>query len=233
MQGYRARWIARLLIRELCILAPFTIIVGALAAFAQIADKMIDGETHGFDETILLAFRTHDPADPVGPAWLENAMQDLTSMGGHTVLTLITMFAIGYLLIRRKQMAAVVVALSSLGGMLLNHILKIGFDRPRPDLVSHLAEVHTLSFPSGHAMLSAIIYLTLGALLSRSQQSPVLKLYILAVAILVTMVVGISRIYLGVHWPTDVLGGWCIGAAWAICCLQLHRYLEKNLYHQK
>ena len=212
--------------REFKILAPIAIVTGLTVLFIRIADEMLEGETHGFDQVILLAFRTSNTSDPIGPAWLELVMQDLTSLGGHTVLTLISLVSIGYLMIRRQHGAAMMVAVSALGGMALNYILKLGFDRPRPELVAHLAEVQTLSFPSGHAMLSAIVYLTLGALLARSQHHPLYKAYILVVAVISIFLVGISRIYLGVHWPTDVIAGWCIGAAWAILALQSLRYLS-------
>lgn len=210
---------------EVRFLAPFAIIAGLLTIFIQLADEVMEGETHAFDTAVLLAFRTSDPSDPIGPQWLELAMADLTALGGHAVLTLLSLFSIFYLLIHRQRVAAGLVALSGLGGMALNAALKLGFDRPRPTLVAHLAEVHTLSFPSGHAMLSAIIYLTLGALLARNQTQTISKIYIMGVAGTLTLLVGLSRIYLGVHWPTDVIAGWCIGAAWALFCLQLLRYL--------
>jgi len=98
----------------------------------------------------------------------------------------------------------------------VSFVLKDIMDRPRPDLVSHLVDVQTSSFPSGHATLSAVVYLTIGALLAREQPSRGLRFYVMAVAILATMLIGCSRVYLGVHWPTDVLAGWAIGSAWAM-----------------
>ncbi|WP_426959868.1 phosphatase PAP2 family protein [Muricoccus radiodurans] len=102
--------------------------------------------------------------------------------------------------------------------MIASSLLKIGYDRPRPDLVPHAVEVYTASFPSGHAMLSAVTYLTLGALLMRVQPSRRVRSFVLGMAILTTLMVGISRVYLGVHWPTDVMAGWCFGAGWAVIC---------------
>ena len=116
------------------------------------------------------------------------------------------------------------VALSVIGGTVLSFGLKLVFERPRPDLVAHLVEVQTASFPSAHAMLSATTYLTLGALLARFEDRRRLKSYVLGVAIGLTVLVGISRIYLGVHWPTDVIAGWCAGAAWAVACARVARY---------
>jgi undecaprenyl-diphosphatase len=214
--------------REFRILAPVVIVIGLLTLFIQLAGEVMEGDTHRFDSAILLAFRTTDLSDPIGPQWLEIAMTDLTSLGGYTVLMLFSLLAMGYLLLIRRPASAGLVLVSGIGGILLNKGLKIGFDRPRPDLVAHLAEVHSLSFPSGHAMLSAIMYLTLGVLIARSRTEPWLKAYILGCAIALSFLIGLSRVYLGVHWPTDVLAGWCLGGAWAILCLKMVAWWESS-----
>jgi undecaprenyl-diphosphatase len=131
-------------------------------------------------------------------------------------------------MIVRKPAAALFVFVSVAGGQLLSSVLKLGVDRPRPELVSHLADVHTLSFPSGHAMMSAVTYLTLGALLARIMPNTALRIYVLGVAILATFLVGASRVYLGVHWPSDVLAGWCAGAAWAMLCWLIARLMLRR-----
>ncbi|MFG1359636.1 phosphatase PAP2 family protein [Xanthobacter pseudotagetidis] len=188
----------------------------AIYAFAVLAGEVLEGDTGRLDRTILLALRNpRDLADPLGPVWLEEVMRDLTALGGTTVLTLVTLAVIAYLLLVRRRATALLVAASVLGATVLASLLKWGFDRPRPDLVPHGVAVYSQSFPSSHAMLSAAIYLTLGALLARSQERVRVKVFLLGVAVLVTVLVGASRIYLGVHWPTDVLGGWAVGAAWA------------------
>jgi undecaprenyl-diphosphatase len=211
------------------LLAPLAVVAACLAVFFELAEDLLEGEPHSFDTTLLLFFRNPaDSADPIGPHWLELMMSDLTALGGFAVLILISLFAIGYLLLIRRYLSATLVALSGLSAMAFNQGLKLGFDRPRPDLVAHLAEVHTLSFPSGHAMLSAVIYLTLGVLLARTQPSPFLKVYLVGIAVFLTMAVGISRIYLGVHWPSDVLAGWCLGIAWSVSCLLMVRYLSRR-----
>jgi undecaprenyl-diphosphatase len=110
----------------------------------------------------------------------------------------------------------------------LSSILKLGTDRPRPDLVAHLVEVHTASFPSGHAMLSAVVYLTLGGLLSRVERPWRIKIHLLSVAVILTLLIGVSRVYLGVHWPTDVLAGWCAGATWAMLCWRVALALQRR-----
>jgi undecaprenyl-diphosphatase len=144
------------------------------------------------------------------------------------VLALVTIAAVGYLLLERKRQTAVFVTLAVAGGAVLETLLKLGFARPRPELVSHLVDVTSFSFPSGHATMATITYLTLGVLVARVQDRRRMKLYLLAVAILVALIVGISRVYLGVHWPTDVLAGWCVGAAWALACWLVATWLQRR-----
>jgi undecaprenyl-diphosphatase len=197
-------------------------------AFIEIAGEVIEGDITRFDRTLLFFLRSAgDPSDPLGPRWLEEAARDITGLGGHAVLTIVTLAATAYLLLARKRHAALLVLVAIGGGMLMSTLLKLGFARPRPDLVPHSVRVYTASFPSGHAMLSAVTYLTLGALLARVEPRRRVKAFLLGIAILLTIMIGLSRIYLGVHWPSDVLAGWCGGAAWAALCwfvaLQLQR----------
>src|SRR5215207_8095507 len=200
-------------------LITLLVIFGTVFVFARLVDEVVQGETRAFDEAVLLVLRDRiNLSDPIGPAWLQIMFRDITSLGGHAVVTLITLAVIGYLLMDGKRGAALLVLASVGGGAVLSSLLKLGIDRPRPDLVAHLVEVSTASFPSGHATLAAVTYLTLGALLSRVEARRSAKIYVLTVAVALTFLIGISRIYLGVHWPTDVLAGWCIGAAWALLC---------------
>ena len=179
------------------------------------------------DEHLLLALRAPgDPADPIGPAWFESAIVDLTSLGGYAVLTLVTLLAAGFLVARKSYGRAGLVLGATIGATLLSEGLKLGIARPRPDLVAHIVDTTSMSFPSGHAMLSAVTYLTLGALLMRAQERRDLRGYIMGAAILITFLVGVSRIYLGVHWPTDVLGGWVIGGVCAFVCLRAANWIE-------
>jgi undecaprenyl-diphosphatase len=220
-----SQWAAR----EFGILAALAVAAGGILGFIALADEVREGEIRNFDSSILLALRNPaDHADPVGPQWLEIAMRDLTSLGSVSVLTFMVAAALGYLLLIRKRGAALLVLVSIGGGTALSSLLKLGFDRPRPDLVAHLVDIHTLSFPSGHAMLSAVTYLTLGALLARVDGHRAVKFYILGVAVALTLVVGISRVYLGVHWPSDVLAGWCAGAAWAMLCWLVALVLQRR-----
>jgi undecaprenyl-diphosphatase len=225
----RLRLLPGLVLPELAILLALLGAALALLGFAFIADEVVEGETHAFDQAVLLAFRAPgDPADPLGPAWLEIVMRDVTALGGTTVLTLLTLIVAGFLAIDGKRAAAVFVLLATSSGGLLSYALKLGFERPRPDLVAHLVDVRTLSFPSGHAMGSAITFLTLGVLIVRTERKRRVKAYALAVAVGLTLLVGFSRIYLGVHWPTDVLAGWCAGSAWALLCWIIVLLLQRR-----
>lgn len=204
---------------EFSVLLAAIVIAGGLYGFVEMAEVARDAEPHAFDTEILLAFREPgNPAEPIGPAWVEEAVRDLTGLGSVSVLVFIVTAAIGFLLVTRRPAAALFVLFAIAGGQVLSSLLKLGIDRPRPDLVPHLTEVYTLSFPSGHAMLSAVTYLTLGALIARITPGRAASAYVLCVAILATFLVGASRVYLGVHWPSDVLAGWCAGAAWAMAC---------------
>jgi undecaprenyl-diphosphatase len=197
-----------------------------LLAFVTLAGEVGEGGTRAFDVRILRAFRSaSDPAQPMGPAWVESAMLDLTALGGSTVLGLIVAAVVGFLALQARYHTAMVVAATSISGELLNRVMKNRFLRPRPDVVPHLRAVASSSFPSGHAMESAIIYLTLGAMLMRVAERRATKIYCLAWALVLTLLVGLSRVYLGVHYPTDVLAGWVMGFAWAsICWLVAQRF---------
>lgn len=214
---------------EFTVLLAGLVIAGGLWGFIELLEVARDTQPRSFDTEILLAFRTPgDLNNPIGPVWLEEAMRDLTALGSTSVLVFILLAAIFYLLIAGKAKTALFIFLAVAGGQVLSSVLKLGVDRPRPDLVSHLAEVYTLSFPSGHAMLSAVTYLTLGSLLAHMAPGRALKIYVLGVAVLATLLVGISRVYLGVHWPSDVLAGWCAGSAWAMLCWLVSRRLLRT-----
>jgi undecaprenyl-diphosphatase len=211
------------------VLVAALLIGGALMAFAELADEVADGETHAFDRAVMLAMREpNDHENPLGPAWLEMVARDVTSLGGTTVLALVTVATIGFMLLRRKWGGAIFVLVSVAGGTLISSALKAIFDRPRPDLVPHAVEVSSASFPSGHSMLAMVTYLTLGAVLAEVQTSQRVKVYILGWAVFLALIVGLSRVYLGVHWPTDVLAGWCIGSAWALLCGSVALWMQRR-----
>jgi undecaprenyl-diphosphatase len=204
------------LVGQAAVLAALAVCAAGLLGFALLIG-LASGEPHRFDTAVLLALRRPDGA-PLGPPWLALAMRDITALGSMAVLGLAGLVALGALALRRRWRAVWLLLLSLPGAMLLNTLLKHRFDRPRPELVSRLAEVATTSFPSGHAMLSAVGYLTLGALLAAAAERRRDRGCILGVAVGLTVLVGFSRVFLGVHWPSDVLAGWCLGAAWAMGC---------------
>jgi undecaprenyl-diphosphatase len=214
---------------EIWTLAAVFIIVGLVLAFGHIAEEVFEDDATKFDRTILVLFRdARDVSDPIGPPWLEEMARDITALGSYVVLSIVSCAVVIYLFMARQRAAAFWVLAAVGGGVLLSNLMKLTFERPRPDLVPHAVRVFTTSFPSGHATLSAIIYLTLGVLLAGLHDSSRFKVYFLSLAILLTVAVGISRVYLGVHYPTDVLAGWCIGAAWAAFCWSIFRLLQRQ-----
>jgi len=204
--------------------------IGGLAAgvwlFAALADEVMEGGTRKFDRTLLLALRRPGDLQPLGPSALLNAARDITALGGPSVLTLLTVAVSLFLALDGKKHMALFVCGSIGSGLLVSNLLKDSFDRPRPDIIPHEVYAASYSFPSGHSMLSALTYLTLGAILARSHERKLLKAYFLLVAVFLTVLIGVTRVYLGVHWPTDVLAGWTAGAVWALLCWLLARWLQ-------
>ena len=210
------------------LVAALGIVLG-LWMFYAIASAMTAGRTQSFDERVLLALR--QPADravPIGPRWCQAMALELTSLGSSVVLVTIIFFVLGYLAIERRFAMLGFVSLASFGGMILNTALKAAFARPRPTVVPPLAMVGSTSFPSGHSMIAAVVYLTLGALLARTTTRWRLRIYYLGTALFVTVVIGLTRVYLGVHYPTDVLAGWAAGTVWALTCELGATYLQRR-----
>ena len=206
----------RLALSEIGAVIAMGIVALGAFAFMAIADEALEGDTHAFDESILKALREPgDASNPIGPAWLADMMADLTALGGIAVLTLLVVGVVFYLLSVGKRGTALLIGGAVGSGAILSSLLKLGFDRPRPDLVAHLSHAYSSSFPSGHAMLSAVTYLTLGVLLARAHERRRTKIIVMTYGVTLTVLIGLSRIYLGVHWPTDVMAGWALGAAWA------------------
>jgi undecaprenyl-diphosphatase len=214
-------------------------ISAALAiGFFSLSRAVVRGGTEDIDRRVLLAMREPgDPSDPVGPKWFEEACRDMTALGGGTVLALLAASVSAFFWLAGLHRAGVYVAIAVIGAGLISFTLKRSFDRARPDLVPHGQHVYTSSFPSGHSMLAATVYLTLGMVAARFVPRRRLKVLFLVVAALVTGAVGASRVYLGVHWPSDVLAGWAVGGAWALLCwcvaawLQDYGILEQDIYH--
>lgn len=190
---------------------------GALWGFFNIASEVGEGDTLDLDRKILLALRNPaDLSDPIGSRSLQEAMRDVTALGGVTVVTLATAVGVvAFLLHRRRWHAGVLVATVVLAD-LASEALKSFYGRPRPELVPHGSFVYSSSFPSGHSTLSAATYLTLAMLIASLEPNRGTKRLVFILAVGLVLGIGFSRIYLGVHWPSDVLAGWCLGSAFAL-----------------
>ena len=200
-----------------------------LFAFLKLASEVSEGETQPFDLWLLRALRSSaDPSVPIGPEWFRIAMIDITALGGTSVLTVLTVIAVGYLVAARKPETATFLAAAVIGGAITGTLLKLVFARARPEVVPHLVFVDSASFPSGHALNSAVTYLTIAAMLARAESKRAVRLYLIAVAVALSLTIGFSRVYVGVHWPSDVVGGWCVGAAWAMGVSLIARTLQRR-----
>lgn len=175
------------------------------------------GHRFAIDRAALLALRRADNlAVPIGPHWIEDLMRALTTLGGGTVLTIAVVVTLGALAVRKLWLTAALALAATVSGSLSVDLAKQVVARPRPDIVPHLVEVSSLSFPSGHSANSAIVYLTLATLLTQTIPEAGLRRYVIGVAVALVTAIGISRLYLGVHWPSDVLAGWSFGTLWAL-----------------
>jgi undecaprenyl-diphosphatase len=226
IRGFR-QWAASLKRADAWLLISALAFLCCTAVFFWVANLVTSTRTQQLDERIIRALRVGGQTSrPWGPAWLPSAVRDLTALGSAPVLIVFVLAVSGALLARRQHHALLLLLVAIAGGEGLNVLLKGAFERPRPDLALRLTEVSSTSFPSGHAMDSAVTYLTLAALLSRIVKERALKLYYLGFAFLLTFVVGLTRIYLGVHYPSDVLAGWIAGLAWALLCWAVASYLQ-------
>jgi undecaprenyl-diphosphatase len=207
------------------VLVAALIVVAGAWGFVELLDDVQEGDTQKFDEfAIRTATQFHGPQYK----WLEEIGRDITALGGMVPLCLLTAFVVGYLLIVRKYGAMWLVLAATIGGIVLSSVLKYFIDRERPQIGEHLSHVYTQSFPSGHSMMSVVVYLTLGTLLARLVKPRIIKAYFIGAALLISFFVGISRIYMAVHWPTDVLAGWTAGLVWAIFCWLVATWLQRK-----
>jgi undecaprenyl-diphosphatase len=196
--------------------AILSLLSAGIFVFQELAEEILEGEALALDEYLLLALREPtDLAVPLGPRWLEQTAVELTALGGYPFIVLLTLIVAGYLGVVAKPWAAVYVLVSISGGAALSAVLKEFFNRPRPEIVEQLVATHTASFPSGHAMVGTVTYLTLGALLLRYARTRLEMIYIVCVVGFIAVSVGFTRVYLGVHWPSDVIAGWALGTSWA------------------
>jgi undecaprenyl-diphosphatase len=205
-----------------------SVLVTAILLFAfGLLAEFAGGKPSAFDHNIMRALRNpSDPSAPIGPAWLREVARDVTALGSTIVLGTMTFGVGGYLLLAHEPVAACLIIIAVLGGLALNNLLKLAFARPRPTFIAYTTRHYTKSFPSGHAALSAIIYLTMASLLAQTHPAFTPSLFFISFGIFLTLFIGISRVYLGVHYATDILAGWCVGAAWALSCWLVKAWLQ-------
>lgn len=210
-------------------LLSLLVVVSCVYLFSEVGESITGARIPKIDEQLIRSLRAPGrPGEPLGPIWLRTAMRDLTALGGPALLALFVLSVAGALAIRRQYHGVVLLLASTIGGRFLNVFLKEVFSRQRPDLSLRLVEVTSASFPSGHAMDSATIYLTAAAVLARLVEPLALKLYFLGLAVVLSALAGVTRVYLGVHYPSDVLAGWTAGLAWALFCWTTARWLQRR-----
>lgn len=224
----RLRWVPPALLERRVLIALIAVAAGAWT-FLALVDNVREGEGVELDRAILLLFRDPaDPSRPLGSPGMDSVVRDITALGGWVIISLVTFGVVGRLFLAGRTRQAVVVLIAIAGAAFLVEGIKDIVERPRPNLVPHGVTTYTHSFPSGHATGGAATYLTLGALLARFEPRRRLKVFALTVAVVITVLIGVSRVYLGVHWPSDVLAGWTLGACWALFCWSAARILQRS-----
>ena len=208
-------------------LAAELAVIGALVLTFILIGNAVGGGIDQLDKNILLAMRDA-PDDPWGPHWFEAGMQHLSALGSIAVTGLVAIIAVLFLLVGRKPRLALLVVMCAVGTLIAMAVLKGLYDRPRPTVVTHVESIKSLSFPSGHSMIAAALYLTLAVLVARAMPDRRLRRFTVAIGATIAMLVGVTRMYLGVHYPSDVLGGWTVGVTWALVCGVVARRLEKS-----
>lgn len=215
--------------RELRLVAWLLAPIAAAWLLTRVSDRFGIARIRSIDEHVLLWFRhPEDLAVPIGPPWVLDAAREITALGSSTVLLFVIFSVAGYLWLERRHGMLAFLLLSTFGGMALTTALKSVFSRARPSVVPHLVAVNSASFPSGHSLLSAVVYLTLGVLLAEVTAGRRARIYFVTLAALLTGLIGLSRVYVGVHYPTDVLGGWMAGLLWALLCGSVARELQRR-----
>lgn len=209
------------------------VILFALVIFFYVAQKVQNGSTINFDYYALNSLRADNPTrEALGPNWLTILMTDITALGGAAIIFFVTASVAFYLLLRKNYSFLWLIIVATIGGVVISLGLKEFFSRERPPIEYHLITVKSLSFPSGHATMASVVYLTQGALFAKLQSVKKIRIFFLTVSAFLVFLIGTSRIYLGVHYPTDVIAGWAVGTAWASFCWLVVKNFQKR-YEEK
>lgn len=215
-----SRWIDWIASHERAVLAAWLLIVAGTWLFFEVAGRVSGGQTQAFDESVVRMFRQpNQPDELIGPKWLAQFAREITVLGSYSALILMVSISTLFLSAANQKIALRTLLGATLSGYAAMLLLKHNFQRPRPEIVPHLAESHSSSFPSGHALMSAIVYVTLGFQLLRVIENDRVRFAIMFTAMLLTTLIGASRVFLGVHFPTDVLAGWTAGLVWSLLWL--------------
>lgn len=223
----RAMTLAR---TEFAALGALAVVTLSVMTFVEIADDMTEADGQAFDRMVL-HWMQPVAGQPRGPWWLQEAAADITSLGGIAVLTVFALVALGFMLILKKRLSAVLLVVGLAGGVALSEGLKAVFERERPPAAYQAVETLNASFPSGHALLSTVFYLSVAVMMTRAFPRRGLKIYVLAVGMVFALMVGLTRVYLGAHWASDVMAGWCVGAAWAMTLWLVSYAAERRQAH--
>lgn len=211
------RYFARVKGLEIQALLIWFSIATALWAFFYLGAEIGEGDTGTFDRRLISLLRTSDSVgEPIGPAWFKDSMRDVTALGGFTFLVLMTIVVVLSLLFHRKRREGIIVAATAIGAQFSIEIFKLLYDRPRPGRLLPPIHAYTASFPSGHTTESTALFLIVATVIATLEAKDNTKILAYTVAIFVIVAIGFSRVYLGMHWPTDVLGGWVLGTVWAL-----------------
>ena len=195
------------------VLVGAAIAIAGTWAFAEFAGHVSSGGTQAFDDAVLQWLGQHRTKP------LDGVMLDITSLGTSSVVAMVVCVAALFLWLNKHKHSAILLLVSTTGGAILNNLLKLGFGRPRPDIIPWATVATSYSFPSGHAMSATVVYSTVAYLAGRLQRTHRARIAVAAIAALVIASICLSRLYLGVHYPSDVLAGIIIGLAWAGFCM--------------
>ena len=195
------------------LVAGLLIAIAGTAAFVALASEVREGDTQGFDEAVIKWMGAHH--SPL----VDKVMIEVTALGTGTTVLMIVAIAALFLTLTQHKYSAILLLVATTGGLVLNGVLKLGFERPRPSIFVPVVHTVSSSFPSGHAMSSAIVYGTVAYLAARLHRRRWARWLVMMFALVVIALISLSRMYLGVHYPSDVLAGVIIGLAWAGFCM--------------